>query len=414
LKWDRGGNIMIELELSLMIQSAEQLRLLEEQLAAFGAKNRVHVHVTPLTWSTGWAEMVRASIYGKGAHVSEVGTTWVADLVGMNVLQALPKQTISSFGGAEGYLLQSWKSCFILGDPKMWAAPWLAGARVIYYRRDRFAKAGIDPETAFQTPAALQDTLARLSKAGEAYPAVVTTRRSLNTLHLISSWVWGAGGDFVTADGKGLSFTEAKALEGMAAYYSLGEYFGPAASDLTDARANELFWGGQAALTMDGTWVYLTQRQPLIPEVTANLGMGLLPGPSYVGGSNLVVWKHTTHPEAALELVRFLTNPEVALMGCRATGLLPARKDMLQSPEITSQFSQGMPFIRQVNAALESGRSWPNLSYGGLLEDKLTNALGMVWDEMLTSSARDKTDILRSTLQPLERRLKVALSPESS
>jgi multiple sugar transport system substrate-binding protein len=402
---------MIELELSLMIQSPEQLRLLEEQLTVFEEKSRIRVHVTPLAWSSGWAEMVRASIYGKGPHVSEVGTTWVADLVGMNALQPLPKQTISSFGGAGGYLPQSWESCFIMGEPNMWAAPWLAGARVIYYRRDRLAKAGVNPETAFQTPADLQDTLRRLSEAGEPYPAVVTTRRSLNTLHLISSWVWGAGGNFVTPDGKGLCFTEDKALEGMAAYYSLGKYFGPAASELTDARANEMFWNGQAALTLDGTWVYLTQRQPLNPEVVANLGMGLLPGPSYVGGSNLVVWKHTLHPEAALELVRFLTNPEVELMGCRATGLLPARKDLLQSSEVTSQFS------KQVATALESGRSWPNLPFGGLLEDKLTNALGMIWDEVLASPTPDKADIihpleiLRSILVPLERRLKVTLSP---
>lgn len=395
---------MIELELSLMIQSPEQLHLLEEQLAVFEEKSRIRVHVTPMTWSSGWSEMVRSAIYGKGPHISEVGTTWVADLVGMNALQPLPKQTIAGFGGAAGYLSPSWESCFIMGDPKMWAAPWLAGARILYYRKDWLAKAGIKPDTAFQTPSALKETLARLQAAGVTYPAVVTTRPSLNTLHLISSWVWGAGGDFVSADGKGFRFMEDQALKGMADYFSLGQYFGPTAAELTDGSANELFWSGRAAITLDGCWVFLTQRQPLNPEVIANLGVGLLPGPSFIGGSNLVVWKHTTHPEAALDLVRFLTNPEVELMAYHATGLLPARKDLLQSPEVTNDFTP------QLNAALESGRSWPNLSFGGLLEDKLTNAFGMIWNEVLSSPSSDPQEALRRTLLPLERRLKVTYS----
>ena len=322
---------MIELELSLMIQSPEQLRDMEAQLALFEEQSRIRVHITPMTWSAGWSEMVRSAIYGKGPHVSEVGTTWVADLVGMNALLPLPKLKISGFGGVGGYLPQSWQSCFIVGDPKIWAVPWLAGARVLYYRRDWLEKAGIEPGTAFQTPGALLSTLAQLQAAGVTRPITVTTQTSLNTLHLICSWVWGAGGEFVAENGNDIRFVEDKALDGMAAYFSLGQYLGPAAAELTDGSASALFWGGQAAVTLDGLWVLPFNQRTAAPEVTANVGVALLPGPSYVGGSNLVVWKHTAHEEAALELVRFLTSPTAEMTAHRATGLLPARRDLLQS-----------------------------------------------------------------------------------
>jgi multiple sugar transport system substrate-binding protein len=397
---------MIELELTVMAQTPEKLAELQVALETFTSRTRIHVHLTPLNWGTAWSEIVSTAIHGHGPDVSEIGTSWVNDLVGMSALMGLSKQTFLGVGKQAEYLEQAWKSCIIPGDNTLWAIPWLSGARVLYFRRDWLEKAGLEPDTAFRSFSSMQDTLASLQANGCARPWSITTQTSLNTLHHIASWVWGYGGEFFSPDGRRLLFTEERALNGIAAYFSLGRYLGADPAELSDARAYDLFWSGQAGVTMDGLWILPERKASSPAEVIQNLGVGLVPGPSFVGGSNLVVWKNTVRPEAALELIRFLTSPDVLMMCYRTTGLLPAQRELTQSLEIET------PEIRSIfNTALETGRSWPNLSFAALLENRLTGTLGSIWKNVLANPKSDIIGILHEHLDLLEKRLKISINP---
>jgi multiple sugar transport system substrate-binding protein len=157
---------------------------------------------------------------------------------------------------------------------------------------------------------------------------------------------------------------------------------------------------------MDGLWILPERKASSPAEVIQNLGVGLVPGPSFVGGSNLVVWKNTVRPEAALELIRFLTSPDVLMMCYRTTGLLPAQRELTQSLEIET------PEIRSIfNTALETGRSWPNLSFAALLENRLTGTLGSIWKNVLANPKSDIIGILHEHLDLLEKRLKISINP---
>jgi hypothetical protein len=79
---------MLELKLSLMgpstIAWASAIRQL---LQPFEDRGRFRVQIASMDWETAWVQMVRSSIYGKSPSVSEVGSSWVSDLVGMNAYQ---------------------------------------------------------------------------------------------------------------------------------------------------------------------------------------------------------------------------------------------------------------------------------------------------------------------------------------
>jgi len=397
---------MIELELSLLgTADIPWLPEIQKLVQKFSVQSHASVTVTSRDWETAWVEMVRSSLYGKSPAVSEIGTTWVADLIGMNTLSPLPASLVRELGGADTFLPQNWESCFVAGDPNMWAVPWVSGARVLYYRRDLLRKARVDPDTAFSTPGAMLETLAQLQQAGVAIPWVTPTAISVNTIHQVTTWVWAAGGDFIADNGRHLLFADDNAIEGMANYFSLGRFMGPNPEDRSFNAASNLFWRGNAAVTMDGTWVYQGQKASASPQVLENLGVALVPGPSFLGGSNLVVWSSALNKLAAVELLKFMIEPEALMTMLHFTGLVPARRDLFHSPEVV-----GREFGVLFNQAVEIGRSWPTRPFSGMIEDKLHYAFGRIWGDVLASPKRDPREIISSYLVPLKIRLEMAIN----
>ena len=58
----------------------------------------------------------------------------------------------------------------------------------------------------FNLPQAMLQTCARLQAAGVVNPIVLPSRQSRMTLQNMAGWVWGAGGDFTSPDGKKVLF----------------------------------------------------------------------------------------------------------------------------------------------------------------------------------------------------------------
>jgi multiple sugar transport system substrate-binding protein len=53
-----------------------------------------------------------------------------------------------------------------------------------------------------------------------------------------------------------------------------------------------------------------------------------------LGGAQLAVNAHSRHPEAALRVVRFLTEPEQMLERAQALGQFPSRPDLYDDPRL--------------------------------------------------------------------------------
>lgn len=396
---------MIELELSVMLGSADELKELQGLLDKFTASRHIPVRLTLLEWTAAWGEIVQAAIHNSGPDISEIGVSWLADLVGMNALLPLPGPMVSQLGTSSQYLKGSWNACTLQNDPNMWAVPWFAGTRVLYYRRDWLEKAGLDPKSAFSSAAALDTSLQKLQDSGVERPWVVNTQRSTSTVHHITCWVWGAGGSFLSADGKAVMFAEKEALDGMEAFFRLGRLMGSNPAVIDDRLANHLFWSGQAGATLDGQWQYATQMRTIDPTLAQNIAVAMVPGVPFVGGSNLVVWKHTRRPEAAWDLLNFLTGENATSMYSKNTNLLPTRWDLLNNSEVGQD-----PAYQLFAQAVDVGRCWPALPFSALIENRLRDTLALVWQEVLAAPEVNVREILVQHLVPLQRRLQMSIA----
>ena len=369
--------------------------------------NGIPINITELAWITAWNDLVRVALYKDGAEVSEVGSTWVGGFVGMDALRPYTLPEISKVGGAAAFLPSAWQNGSLIGDDQMWALPWLSDTRVIFYWRDMLEHAGIDETRAFQSFEQMEETLGRLQSQGVATPWAVTTRRTSNTFYNIASWVWGAGGDFLNADGKQVLMAEPEALAGMARYYRLYRYM-PQRSEPMDGFATfDLFLNQDVAAIISGPWFLSWLRGRGAPPYTlSRIGVALLPGPSFVGGTGLVVWRHVAydHDQVAADLVRFLTTSPALVDFYHQAGLLPARRELLTQPQFSAD-----PHYQKIIEALESGRTHTRITLWGLVEDRLIAMLAQLWSEVRANPAQNIAALVEHSMVPLAQRLEATL-----
>jgi multiple sugar transport system substrate-binding protein len=326
----------------------------------------------------------------------------------MRALRPFTQREINTLGGSDTFVPASWEASLVPGRGRGWAIPWLTDVRVIYYWRDMLQEAGVDEQSAFQTPAHVEETLDRLQTSGVSdAPWIVAVQFPLATLHNVASWVWGVGGELVSAGGRNARFGEPAALAGTRVYFGLHRYLPPGMQQMNIDQMVNLFSDRHAAVAM-GTpnWLRIVRyRHSENPDVLTNLGVALPPGPSYVGGSGLVVWQHSRQEWDAVDLVRQLISKEKQLEYCQGTGYLPARLDVLNEPPYSTD-----PHYQMMVKALKVGRSFPTFRLWGLVEERLSKVLSTVWDVILDDPSQDLDAIIAQQLEPLSKRLEETLA----
>ena len=362
--------------------------------------------ITVIPWERAWEEMVRVAVYSLGPDVSQLASPWVSNFATMNALRPFTPEEVEALGGPSVFLPSAWQVGLAGNPPNVWAIPWSTDTRVIYYWRDLLEQAGVDEATAFKTPEQMEETLQRLQAGGMAAPWVVQTHYPFATLQNIVSWIWGAGGELLTPDGRRARFTEPAALAGLEAYFRLHRYLPPDIHQLEIMPMIDLFAERKAAVAMSGPnwlWAVEYQRQAK-PEGLECLGVALPPGPAYVGGNHLVAWKHTPYEHGAIEFIRLLTSRKVQTEQSYDLRQFPARLDTFADPPYATD-----PRLQVMVRALLSGRSFPVIRRWGLIEEKLNQAFIQIWDDIAAHPDQDLSVSLIRWLEPLAQRLNYLL-----
>ncbi|MBN1657721.1 MAG: extracellular solute-binding protein [Anaerolineae bacterium] len=396
---------MAELQLVIMSRGPHTERDMRPLLDTFETRHPIAVELRVIEWDNAWPATLSAALQQEGPDVSEIGSSWLGSLLGMNALRPFRHYETLPLGGPAAFIPSVWQG----GSPawllpqsfgETWAIPWWADTRILFYRRDMLAKAGLGEEGAFDTHEQMVRTLERLERRGVPIPLTLPTHRSRMTLHHVASWIWGAGGDLISPSGTHTRFADPPARTGIRNYFSLARFLAPAHRHLSDVESDALYWQGQAAVTVSGPWL-LRQASP---EVIENTGVLFPPGVPFVGGSHLVCWGHTRHGAEAVKLVQFLAGQQVQKALGQRAGMLPTRVDTLMQPPFSDK-----PIYWLVARGLQRGRSFPCVPLWGLVEDKLTGALGDIWASVTDHPGASLDTILTTHLNPLARQLDVTL-----
>lgn len=255
---------------------------------------------------------------------------------------------------------------FVEGDT-LWSMPWNISNPVLYYNKNMFEAAGLDPENPPRT-------FEEINVACEAIMAAIPQLRACINWAMsswyVEQWLAMSNELFVNNDnGRSDRATEAlfttptmleiatwwDNLDGNG-YFTytgrLNDMNGEGATFLTGC-AGKAMRGGCTAMTINST-AGITLIQGYSRTLGFQLGIGRLPAPSEsatngvtIGGGSLFVSIDQSDEEiqAAVDFIFFLTNTENAAKWHQGTGYMPVRQssfDML----IADGFYDENPFFR--------------------------------------------------------------------
>ena len=211
-------------------------------------------------------------------------------------------------------------------------------------------------------------------------PWIVPTVQTHTTLLNAASWVWAAGGDFISPDGKQVLFAQHQAIAGLRNYFALGRYIPPALRQIDALQLDTQFLQhDDTAVTIGGPWLF----NFLTDAARDNVGLALPPGAPMLGGSHLVIWKHSRKQESALKLIRFLTQVDAQVTYAQRIGLLPAVVEALNDEPFTTD-----RLWRSAVQAVRAGRAVPITRSWGLMEDRLATEFAADLAGVLTTNPR--------------------------
>ncbi|MGK9203341.1 ABC transporter substrate-binding protein [Sinorhizobium meliloti] len=208
-----------------------------------------------------------------------------------------------------------------------WGVPIAFSTKALYWNKDLFKQAGLDPEVPPKTWAEeiafAKQIKEKTGIAGYGLPAKTFD----NTMHQFMHWVYTNNGKVI--DGDNIVIDSPEVLAALQAYKDITPYSVKGATAYEQNEIRAIFLDGKVGMIQSGSGAAARLK-----ETKVNWGVAPLPlGPSAKGEGtllitdSLVVFKDTGVEEKAIEFAKFITSPgpqgEYELQG--GAGLTPLR-----------------------------------------------------------------------------------------
>ncbi|MDQ2623605.1 MAG: extracellular solute-binding protein [Actinomycetota bacterium] len=300
---------------------------LEAAVAPFTAETGIEVKVEALPWDNVNDRLTTAIASGQGPDVTQVGHSHLATFLQGEALTELsahvadhPNLDAANFPNAAAALNP---------EGTMYSVPWVSDTRVLFYRSDILAEAGITEPPA--TWDEIREAAKTLAARGEGQYGYYIPQWDAP---LPVSYTWQTGTSVIADDGSIELDTDGfrAAVDHYLGFYEDGSV--PTASDFDQAAG---FISGTAPMLVSGPYLANAIAEQA-PDLEGKWGVATVPtnvtGTSLFAGSNLGVWAGTKNLDASLALLDFLAAPQTQVAWYQAVGELPAATAAFDDPAL--------------------------------------------------------------------------------
>jgi multiple sugar transport system substrate-binding protein len=335
----------------------------------FTKQTGINVQVDAIPWANVNDKLTTAVASGNGPDVVQVGLSELPSFVGAGALLNL-----NSYAKHDTALQNSnypvGVSAKKLNPPgKMLSVPWISDVRVLFYRSDILAQAGITrPPTTWTQ---LHADAAKLATRGtNQYGFYIPQWDSA----LPVEFTWQAGGSIT--DKKGNVTFNTPAFNAAANFY-LSFYQDKLVPTASDFDQTQGFVSGAAPMLISGPYLAASIKSAA-PDLAGKWNVAPLPkdrtGMSLFAGSNMGVWYKSKKVAASVRLLDYLAKPATQLSWFKATGDLPTAKAALANPSLNAD-----PMVRVYSKQLQLARLLPPLvPQWNQISTALLNALNSI------------------------------------
>lgn len=247
----------------------------------------------------------------------------------------------------------------------LWTMPLGMSNQALFYNKDMFKAAGLNPNDPPSTWEELFQAGLKLSKDtnkdGKVDQFGLVMPVSVNTggVYYFVTFLWQAGAELYSKDYSAAAFNSAAAIKAVQYLQKLVAYQVMPLANIPDA-----FLNGRAAMTLASTSSLGYYKS------AAGFDMGIAHMPAGdkkvtgVGGNSLGIFKSDkAREDAAFSFVKWMTSAEVSTRWAISTGYTPTRKSALESAAYKKVVSSD-PMVAAVVSQIEFARPRPNvLSY---------------------------------------------------
>ena len=320
----------VELEFYFPVAVGGPITKLIDQLAEDFMKENPNIKVNPIYGGSYQDTMTKISTAIQGNNSPDLAVLLSTDLYTLLQMDAIEDLTPRFSQEYFDDFYDAFMGNTMVGDT-VWSIPFQRSTIVLYYNKDKFREAGLDPEK----PPATWDELREYAKKlttddqwGLEIPSTGYQYWMLQALALQS------GGNIMSPDGTEVYFTEPHVEEALTFYVELGQKDQVMPQGAIEwATVPSDFISGKTAM-MYHTTGNLTRVKN---EAPFEFGVAFLPANkqygSPTGGGNLYVFKNIPeeNKQAAIEFIRFLTQPERVAQWSIDTGYVGTTKSSYET-----------------------------------------------------------------------------------
>ncbi|RME82461.1 MAG: ABC transporter substrate-binding protein [Caldilineae bacterium] len=227
-----------------------------------------------------------------------------------------------------------------------WALPWGSDTYALYWNKDLFEEAGLDPEKPPQTLEELVEYADKLTK--------VEADGTITQIGFVPDFSWSHieqyvpmfGGYWISEDGTKVQVDSQPVLDALLWEQQFYTKYGPeevlrfVASTGDYASAEHGFMAGKVAMMVDGEWMV---GPNFIGGLAPDLWYGVAPFPypadhperahtNTVGGTVVVIPSGVANPEASGKLLAWMMSPEIVADEMVANFNLPSSRKAAEDP----------------------------------------------------------------------------------
>jgi multiple sugar transport system substrate-binding protein len=293
--------------------SGDEAKQFHKLVARFNATH-AGIHVTTLD-NVDYQKLLTSISGGTPPDVAELFSDYIGTFANNGVIQSLDALARSSGIATQTYSSRSLSAGMYRG--KLYGIPFLNDALALYWNKDLFKQAGLDPNKPPQTLGQLTQLARKLEKVGSGGKI---ERLGIDPTGMFSALTWDYGGDFAASNATKITANTPAALKAL--QWELSFYKRLGAKNLAAFRSGEgqyaspanPFFRGQLAMTYDGEWLqaFVQRYAPGLHYGVTMLpypdGMSQMRGTTSLGGGLWVVPKGAKNPQAALTFIKWLAG----------------------------------------------------------------------------------------------------------
>ncbi|BAS25883.1 extracellular solute-binding protein [Limnochorda pilosa] len=334
---------------------------LDAKTEEFYQETGIRVNYEVVGWDAAWTRISTALITGEGVDVFQAGTTWNPQFAATGGVSRID---INEFGGPEAFMAANLESTTYKGN--YYGVPWFAETRALFYNKDMFAAAGVEPPQTYDELVEVGKRLVATHGEGSAIAIAGT-----NAWDLIHNWaiiLWANGGDLVDAQARRAVFNGPAGVSAMEYYVNLVRLglASRATAEYNQPQADAAFINGNVAMAFMGPWNIANIE---VENPTLNYGIVEPPaGPTgraaFSGGSNLVILRQSPNQEAAKKWIQFLLRDDNLVDYTKnLSHMLPAALAAYDDP----YYEQGVWHV--FKTTLSYATAYPPLATWGSIEN---------------------------------------------